>query len=84
MSKGVVRLGDYCTEALPHFCIDGSNNVFVNDKPICRKGDSFTEGKILTQGSNSVFVNGLGVARTGGMVSCGFKVINGSENVFAG
>lgn len=84
MSKGVVRLGDYYTEALPHFCIERSSNVFVNDKPICRKGDTFTEGKILTQGSNSVFVNGIGIARVGDTVSCGFKVIGGSSSVFSG
>ncbi len=32
MNKSVVRVGDYCVEVTPHFCISGSNNVFVNGK----------------------------------------------------
>ncbi|WP_341816114.1 PAAR domain-containing protein [Wolbachia endosymbiont (group B) of Elophila nymphaeata] len=83
MNKGIVRLGDYCGEAIPHFCISGSNNVFVNDKPMCRQGDSFSEGRALTEGSKTVFSNGLGIGRVGDIVSCGFKVIKGSESVFA-
>lgn len=83
MNKSVVRLGDYCVEATPHFCISGSNNVFVNGKPVCRKGDNFTEGRVLTEGSKTVFANGFGVGRVGDIVSCGFKVIKGSESVFA-
>ncbi|WP_341808559.1 hypothetical protein [Wolbachia endosymbiont (group E) of Neria commutata] len=84
MSKGVVRLGDHCTEASPHFCIGGSNNVFVNGKSICCQGDNFTEGKTLTGGSRTVFANDYGVARIGDLVTCGFKVKNGSSNVFVG
>ncbi|MGL9779717.1 MAG: PAAR domain-containing protein [Wolbachia sp.] len=83
MNKGIVRLGDYCGEAIPHFCISGSNNVFVNDFPVCRQGDSFTEGKVMAQGSKTVFANGHGIGRVGDSVSCGSKVISGSENVFA-
>jgi uncharacterized Zn-binding protein involved in type VI secretion len=83
VGKSVVRLGDYCGEALPHFCTGGSNNVFVNDKPIARQSGSFTEGKVMTQVSRTVFANGYGVARVGDMVSCGFKVIRSSDNVFA-
>ncbi|WP_353272106.1 PAAR domain-containing protein [Wolbachia endosymbiont (group B) of Apomyelois bistriatella] len=83
MNKSVVRVGDYCAEAAtPHFCISGSNNVFVNGKPVCRKGDSFSEGKILIEGSKTVFANGLGIGRVGDIVSCGFKVIRGSSDVF--
>lgn len=83
MSKSVVCLGDYCAEPLPHFCVGGSLNVFVNSKSVCRQGDNFTEGRIITQGSRTVFSNGYGIARFGDMVSCGFKVISGSSNVFA-
>ncbi|KLT22383.1 PAAR family phage protein [Wolbachia endosymbiont of Armadillidium vulgare str. wVulC] len=83
MNKSVVRVGDYCVEATPHFCISGSNNVFVNGKPICRKGDNFTEGRVLTEGSKTVFANGYSIGRVGDVVSCGFKVIKGSEDVFA-
>lgn len=84
MNKSVICLGDHCGEELPHFCISGSRDIFVNGRPVCRQGDSFTEGKILTQGSNSVFINGIGIARVGDTVSCGFKVIGGSSSVFSG
>jgi uncharacterized Zn-binding protein involved in type VI secretion len=57
-------------------------NVFVNGKPICRQGDSFSEGKILTEGSKIVFANGFSVGRVGDLVSCGSKVVSGSPNVF--
>ncbi|WP_168464768.1 PAAR domain-containing protein [Wolbachia endosymbiont of Ctenocephalides felis wCfeT] len=82
MSKGIVRLGDYCTEISPHFCIGGSNNVLANGYPVCRKGDNWSEGKKVIEGSKIVFANGYGIARFGDMVSCGFKVISGSRNVF--
>lgn len=83
MNKSIARVGDYCVEVTPHFCISGSNNVFVNGKSICRQGESFSEGRALTEGSKTVFANGLGVGRVGDIVSCGFKVIKGSESVFA-
>ncbi len=79
-----MRLGDYCGEAIPHFCISGSNNVFVNGKSMCRQGDSFSEGKVMIQGSKTVFANGLSVGRVGDSISCGSKVISGSSNVFSG
>ncbi len=84
MNKSVVRVGDYCAEATPHFCISGSNNVFVNSKPVCRKGDNFTESRVLTEGSKTVFTNGYGIGRVGDSISCGSKVISGSNNVFSG
>ncbi|WP_223158803.1 PAAR domain-containing protein [Wolbachia endosymbiont of Pentalonia nigronervosa] len=71
-------------EERPHFCITGSLNVFVNDKPICRQGDGFSEGKILTEGSKVVFANGYGIGRVGDLVSCSSKVVSGSPNVFCG
>ncbi|WP_223158804.1 PAAR domain-containing protein, partial [Wolbachia endosymbiont of Pentalonia nigronervosa] len=74
--------GDHCMEERPHFCVSGSRDVFVNDKPICRQGDSFSEEKILTEGSKIVFANGYGVGRVGDLVSCGSKVVRGSPNVF--
>ncbi|WP_353277838.1 PAAR domain-containing protein [Wolbachia endosymbiont (group A) of Agelastica alni] len=83
MGKAVVCGGDYCSGIPVHICMSGSEDVFVNSRSVCRRGDILTIGETLTQGSNSVFVNGLGVARTGDMVSCGFKVISGSKNVFA-
>ncbi|MFP3021323.1 PAAR domain-containing protein [Wolbachia endosymbiont (group A) of Pogonocherus hispidulus] len=84
MSKSVVSIGDHCTGIPLHFCMSGSNDVFVNGRSVCRKGDIVTLGETITQGSNSVFVNGIGVTRTGDLVSCGFHVMGDSKNVFAG
>ncbi len=83
MNKSVVRVGDYCGEVTPHFCISGSNNVFVNGKSICRQGDSFSEGRALTEGSKTVFANGYGVGRVGDIVSCSNTMKRGSNNVFS-
>lgn len=83
MSKAVVCIGDHCTGMPIHVCVSGSEDVFVNGRPACRKGDILTMGETLTQGSNNVFVNGMGVTRTGDLVSCGFKAISGSSNVFS-
>ncbi|MGL9779750.1 MAG: PAAR domain-containing protein [Wolbachia sp.] len=83
MGKAIVCVGDYCTGMPVHVCVSGSEDVFVNGRTACRKGDILTMGETLTQGSNSVFVNGMGVTRTGDLVSCGFKVIGVSKNVFA-
>ncbi len=82
MRKSIVCVGDNCSEFVPHICITGSKNVFVNGKQICRQGDSFSEGKILIEGSKTVFANSLGIGRVGDIVSCGFKVIRGSSDVF--
>ncbi|MBA8757909.1 hypothetical protein HCR18_02300 [Wolbachia pipientis] len=83
MAKAVVCIGDYCSGIPVHICMSGSEDVFVNSRSVCRRGDILTIGEALTQGSNSVFVNGIGIGRVGDVVSCGFKVIKGSENVFA-
>ncbi|TVS85430.1 hypothetical protein COM43_004370 [Wolbachia pipientis] len=83
MNKAVICIGDHCTGMPVHVCVSGSEDVFVNGRTACRKGDILTMGETLTQGSNNVFVNGMGVTRTGDLVSCGFKVISGSKNVFA-
>ncbi len=69
-----MRLGDYCGEAIPHFCISGSNNVFVNGKQICRQGDSFSEGKILIEGSKTVFANGFGIGRVDTVLQVNKKI----------
>lgn len=79
-----MSIGDHCTGIPLHFCMSGSNDVFVNGRSVCRKGDIVTLGETITQGSNSVFVNGIGVTRTGDLVSCGFHVMGDSKNVFAG
>lgn len=84
MDKAIVCVGDYCSGIPAHVCTSGSEDVFVNGRSVCRKGDILTLGEKLTQGSNSVFVNGIGVTRTGDLVSCGFHVMSDSKNVFAG
>ncbi|BET28548.1 MULTISPECIES: PAAR domain-containing protein [Wolbachia] len=84
MNKSVIRLGDHCEGALLHFCISGSRDVFINGRPVCRQGDNFSEGKVMTQGSKAVFVNGKAIARTGDLISCGAIAEEGSDNVFAG
>lgn len=84
MAKAVVCIGDYCSGIPAHVCMSGSNDIFVNGRSVCRKGDILTLGEKLTQGSNSVFVNDIGITRTGDLVSCGFHVMGDSKNVFAG
>lgn len=83
MGKAIVCVGDYCSGIPAHVCMSGSSDVFVNGRPVCRQGDSFTEGKVMAQGSKTVFANGHGIGRVGDSVSCGFKVISGSSNVFS-
>lgn len=83
MGKAIVCVGDYCSGIPAHVCMSGSRDIFVNGRPVCRQGDSFTEGKVMAQGSKTVFANGHGIGRVGDSVSCGSKVISGSENVFA-
>lgn len=84
MGKAIVCAGDYCSGIPAHVCMSGSNDIFVNGRSVCRKGDILTLGEKLTQGSNSVFVNDIGIARVGDLASCGFKVVSGSSNVFSG
>ncbi|WP_265026759.1 PAAR domain-containing protein [Wolbachia endosymbiont (group A) of Bombylius major] len=84
MGKAIVCVGDYCSGIPAHVCMSGSNDIFVNGRSVCRKGDILTLGEKLTQGSNSVFVNDIGIARVGDLASCGFKVVSGSSNVFSG
>ncbi|WP_264731107.1 MULTISPECIES: PAAR domain-containing protein [unclassified Wolbachia] len=83
MRRAIVCIGDHCMGIPVHVCMSGSNDVFVNGRSVCRKGDILTLGEKLTQGSNSVFVNGIGVTRTGDLASCGFHVMSISKNVFA-
>ncbi|WP_341812180.1 PAAR domain-containing protein [Wolbachia endosymbiont (group A) of Conops quadrifasciatus] len=84
MGQAIVCIGDYCSGIPAHVCMSGSNDVFVNGRPVCRQGDSFTEGKVMAQGSKAVFANGHGIGRVGDSVSCGFKVMSGSSSVFSG
>ena len=92
----VTRLGDTCTghgDFPPRESTSGSLNVFVNEKPAHRQGDSWAvhcnsvpvcHGGTLASGSSSVYVNGRQLGRIGDSVSCGSTVASGSSNVFAG
>ena len=98
MGKSVVRLGDFdifhCSVPVRAGNVIAPN-VFVNGKPIQRRGDintlhlkpgipcpPHTAG--IAVGSTKVFANNKGVGRTGdlivGCTACGL----GSTNVFAG
>ncbi|MFP3026421.1 MAG: PAAR domain-containing protein, partial [Wolbachia sp.] len=74
---------DYCSGIPVHICMSGSEDVFVNSRSVCRRGDILTIGETLTQGSNSVFVNGIGVARTGDVASCSFQIVSKNQSVFS-
>jgi uncharacterized Zn-binding protein involved in type VI secretion len=70
--------------------IQGSPTVFVNGKPVVRKGDAVAShgkpphaGPKMVGSSGTVFVNGKGICRAGDTASCGHKA-SGSSNVFAG
>ena len=90
------RLNDICTgheDWPPRPNIEGSPNVFVNDRPWHRQGDSWEthcnnvpecHDGVLASGSKSVYVNKKQAGRIGDPVSCGSSVATGSENVFAG
>lgn len=96
----VTRLNDSCSG---HDCFpprsssSGSPNVFVNNLPAHRQGDSWlphtcthpkiphgTHGGALSSGSSTVFVNAKQLGRVGDPISCGSSVSSGSPNVYAG
>ena len=69
--------------------IEGSPNVYVENKPIVRIGDMVaphgkgTHGSAtMLDGSSDVYVNGMGVCREGDAANCG-HVATGSSTVFA-
>ncbi|MBQ3653692.1 MAG: PAAR domain-containing protein [Synergistaceae bacterium] len=96
----VTRLRDICTghECFPpRASTSGSPNVFVNNTPVHREGDSWsahtcthpdtphgTHSGTLSSGSSTVYVNARQLGRIGDPVSCGSIVATGSKNVFAG
>ncbi len=96
----VTRKGDTCTghECFPpRNSTSGSNNVFVNDIPAHRQGDSWavhtcthpevphgSHAGSLSSGSGTVYVNGRQLGRIGDPVSCGSSVATGSWNVYVG
>tara|TARA_Y100001970_G_C14202631_1_gene842048 strand:- start:158 stop:448 length:291 start_codon:yes stop_codon:yes gene_type:complete len=91
----VARIGDADTNHPPCSagqCATGSPNVFANNIPVHRVGDTNTpHGYILciphvTQlatGSPNVFVNNIQCGRLGDQYTCGILVNAGSPNVVA-
>lgn len=74
---------------------EGSTNVFVNSKGVCRINDAIEvhnapvgsscvpHTATITSGSSKVFVNGKSIARIGDSADSG-HISSGSSNVFAG
>jgi uncharacterized Zn-binding protein involved in type VI secretion len=73
---------------------NGSGDVFINNQPAARVGDSSTvhlkPGKPcrphtapIAQGSSTVFVNGKPLARVGDSLSGCTAIAQGSSDVFA-
>ena len=73
---------------------NGSGDVFINNRPAARVGDSSTghlrpgnpcKGHVasISQGSSTVFVNGKPMARVGDPLASCTSVAQGSDNVFA-
>ena len=69
--------------------IQGSSNVFVENKPVVRIGDAVAghgrsphNSPTMSAGSGNVFANGIGVCREGDAASCGHTA-SGSGTVFA-
>lgn len=88
MSSGAVRLGDFVAYTCPDDpkrpgpFIEGSNNTFVNGRPLCRLGDKAIPGPAIT-GSNKRFTNGRPTVRLKDRVVCG-RITQASNNTFIG
>lgn len=91
------RRGDPGTPHCSSYVIAvGSGDVFINDKPAARVGDTSTShlrpgGRRcvahvapIAQGSATVFVNGIALARQGDPLSSCTNIAQGSPDVFAG
>jgi uncharacterized Zn-binding protein involved in type VI secretion len=70
--------------------IQGSPNVFVENKPAVRIGDAVAghgrgphAGPVMASGSGTVFINNIALCREGDTATCGHAV-SGSGTVFAG
>lgn len=88
MSQGIARNAgqDVAGGAI----IQGSADVFANDKPVVRKGDAVAgHGKgahrapVLAEGSPVVFTNNIVTSRAGDTATCGHPS-TGSGDVFVG
>jgi uncharacterized Zn-binding protein involved in type VI secretion len=70
--------------------IQGSPDVFTNNKPTVRVGDAVAghgrgihAGPVMAAGSGNVFTNGISTSRAGDSATCGHPA-TGSGDVFAG
>lgn len=68
----------------------GSQNVFVNDRPLVRVGDRISGhgsgkhgGPVMATGSSTVKTNGISTCKQGDVASCGHSA-TGSDNVRIG
>lgn len=94
MGMPVARLNDIdsghgCFSPRPNNA--ASSNVFVNGRPVHRRGDGWNvhcckscHTGVTSGGSGTVFVNGRPIARVTDAVSCGGVIMTGSANVFSG
>lgn len=92
-----VRKGDTESGHSCHYpataATSGSPDVFVNDIPAVRVGDSYAahgcsscpapdHARKQAKGSPTVFINGRPAARIGDAIDCGGQAQTGSGNVF--
>ncbi len=84
---GVAR--DAGTDVAGGADIQGSGDVFVENKPVVRISDAVAghgrgphAGPVMSAGSGNVFANNIGVCRAGDPASCGHPT-SGSGSVFA-
>lgn len=96
--KPAARLGDIGSGHGCHFppspAVEGSPNVFINNRPAVRQGDAYAahacpkhgggHGRALASGSPTVFFNNMQAGRIGDPIDCGGSDITGSPNVFIG
>jgi len=70
--------------------IQGSPNVFVNNKPVARVGDRVAphgdpphSSPVMATGSPNVFTNNIKTCKAGDIATCGHPT-SGSSDVFIG
>ena len=89
--KGDIGSGHGCFPPSP--AIEGSPDVFINNKLAVRVGDAFAahgcgicvpHGRAAAAGSATVNINGKAAVRIGDVIDCGGSAATGSGNVFIG
>jgi len=87
------RINDLCTghDGFPtRQAIQGSPNIFVNNRSVHRQGDKWAvhcnnrscHDGALASGSATIFANGKQQGRVTDPVTCGSKVATGSPDIF--